>query len=821
MSETNAVTMPENSTETTLTETPTVLVCAGEGGIEMGTAVRSLAEQEGVAERLQMIAIDSGSGKFEGLGADVETVSLRTPHRRFHDHDEAQRHYLKPSHTNSGATGAIRQRPLGRYHFDNPERIGSHHDQIRRTILEFVERFQDDPDIDGPEGVNVFQLVGAGGGTGSGITPLLTGLLDNVLAELEEDLHPGFEHWSVCSLATTSDFDGGGEAPDVHWRYPANSLALLDELRAITGYDDVEYPIRIPLLAAKDRSNNRRSAYVIEENPFSGVFLLRFNQDEVEDRTYRDGIGRTTARLVLEWMRKDQDQFAGLENEVSALTDTFFEVRGASFEVPTDRIEDLLAAKQKYRAAQDTLSDLEADFDELSAAIEQLDVALRAPTLVRGNSLRPANDGAATGDDEEIPDVMRTAFERAAQVASNIAPQSARLDGLKEELGELQDRRTYSFHERIDGDSIQRAVFMTAVLEETQSALRTHRFDTLLNEFVDHNEEALSEFDASFDPTADPKDQFLQTVEPMLERTIQRVSAEIDDIGLTGRLTNREVYTSKKQQLDQSRGRLRKLRRALEERDHLSQLADAIEEERESAAATLESQRETLATTKAETESERKTTQQRATAAKQAVDRHKEAIQTAPLGRFVTLPVAPGAELQADRFADDPGIASLLRDGILDRKAAVNRLQGTLYDHEDGILGASLETRGKSRSPSQGRPVVFCTEMTRDLVWTDAPTGTPPKTIATDEFAKQPETVICENDHSVGLLAIYGGLSLDNFDHSYLRDSLFEGRATLWGEPIDLEDCYAYPEILPADHPISMRSRIDNATLPQWGETNE
>jgi hypothetical protein len=38
MSETNAVTMPENSTETTLTETPTVLVCAGEGAYVWVTA---------------------------------------------------------------------------------------------------------------------------------------------------------------------------------------------------------------------------------------------------------------------------------------------------------------------------------------------------------------------------------------------------------------------------------------------------------------------------------------------------------------------------------------------------------------------------------------------------------------------------------------------------------------------------------------------------------------------------------------------------------------------------------------------------------------
>lgn len=156
MSNTNAVTMPENSAEDMLTETPTVLVCAGDGGMKKGEAVLSLAEREGIAERVQMIAINSGSGKFEGLDDDIETVSLRTPDRRFHDHDKSKSHYLKETDSITGAQGTQRNPRVGRYHFDNPERIGSHHDQIRRTIVEIVERFQNDPDIDGPSGVNVF-----------------------------------------------------------------------------------------------------------------------------------------------------------------------------------------------------------------------------------------------------------------------------------------------------------------------------------------------------------------------------------------------------------------------------------------------------------------------------------------------------------------------------------------------------------------------------------------------------------------------------------------------------------------------------------------
>ncbi|RXK48707.1 hypothetical protein [Halorientalis pallida] len=646
--------------------------------------------------------------------------------------------------------------------------------------------------------------------------------MDKVLEELEEELHPGFEQWAVCSLATVSDFDGGGDAPDVHWRYPANSLALLDELRAITRYDDVEYPLRIPLMSAKDRTNNQRSAYIIDENPFSGVFLLRFDQDEAEDRTYREGVGRTTARLVLEWMRKNQEQFAGLENEVNELTDTFYEVRGANFEVPTDEIERLLNAKQQYQSAMDRADDLRAKKDEIASALDQLDVALDARSLVRSDRLaRVETVDSVAADERPAPDVMVTAFQRAQQVAGNITPRSARVDGIRDELTTLQDRRRHTFHDHVDGHTVQRTVFMAAVLAEIDSALETHRFDKLVDEFVEHNETTITEYDPSFDPTADPKDQFLETIEPMLDEKVQALSRELDELGITGRLTDRGTYTSIKEQLDHLRSTLSKLERALEERDRLAELADAIKEEYEAAHATLESQREALADAKQNTESELKTNSQRAEAAQRALERHKEAAQNSPLGRFVTLPVTEGAELQAEQFADDPGIAALVEEGIIDREAVVDRLRETLYDHEDGVIGASLETRGKSRSPSQGRPVVFCTQGTRNLVWSDAPSGTAPEAVANDEFAKQPETVFCTDDHAIGLLAVYGGLALDNFDHGYLRDSPFQGRATLWGEPIDLEDCYAYPELLPKDHPVSVYNRVETTPLPEGGESDD
>ncbi|QLC35123.1 hypothetical protein EFA46_012770 (plasmid) [Halarchaeum sp. CBA1220] len=826
MPDTTTVSVPDDDDESILTETPTVLVCGGDGGIEMGNAVLDLAEREGIAERVRMVAINSGTEKFSDLDDDIETVTLKTPDRRFHDHDKRNRHYLRDDITIDGGDGAGRDPCLGRYYFDNPEDVGSHEDKIRRAISEFVERFESDPDVSGPSAVNVFHLVGAGGGTGSGIAPLVTGLLHEVLKDLDEEVHPGFEHWAVCSLASTENFDGGGDAPDVHWRYPANSLALLDELRAITDYDgETEYPLRIPLLASRDQANNRRSAYTITENPFSGVFLLRYDQDRSDDAEYREGVDRTAARVVVEWMRKGkgQPQFVDVENEAKALEHTFYEVRGADFEVPVDEIEELLENKRDYQAHDETVEELSAEIEALDAARAQLDAAIDADDHLRGEGDLVA-EGAENADGDDVtavPEAMLTEFERARQIAGNIDPHATRLDGIETELGEHQNRRTHTFHDRVDADRIQRAVFMAAMYRETAAELRSHRFRALVDQYVERRGDEIEAFDPAFDETDGAKTQFVQTIEPMLEDQIASLSSELDDLGMSARITDRATYTNCKEDLERTRENLQRLREALEERDRLASLAEDIAAERDDVIETLEARRAALDDARETAVSDRKTATQRRDAAKARMEEQIEAVREAPLGRFVTLPVASGVELDGERVAEDAGITALIDDGVMESERVATLLRETLDNHDDGVLGARLETRNESRTPSRDHPVVFCTQAVRERIWQDGAAGNAPKTVAEDEFDKQPRAVVCNDEQRIGLLAYHGGLALDDFDHGALRASLERGQPTLWGAPIPLAECYAYPELLPASHPVSMRSQVENATLPEWGEDDD
>jgi hypothetical protein len=817
MSEQSTVEVDRSNGDDHLTETPTVVICEGDGGIRKGKALLRLAEREGVADRLCVIAINTRTNVFDELSEAVKTIALKTPEERHQRHDKQHRPYLHLNDHISGMAAAERRRRIGRYYIDNPEKIGRYEDRVRGAIEEFVTGFKDDASIDGPNVVNVFQFVAAGGGSGSGIMPFMTGMIDALTTELGRKHGVGFEHWAIVSLASIEDFHAEGARPDVNWRYPANSLALLDELRAITGYDEPSYPLRIPIMSAQDTADIQRSAYTVESNPFSGVFLLRYNEDAGESRRYREGVNQAAARATLEWMRKDQGAFDGLENESNALDHTFYELRAATFRTPTEGVTALLDAKRDHEAAAETLATLRDERRELEAALGQVRLACDAKSTIQNT---PDSDASAEQERPE-QEVLATAVDRAGEIAGNIDPRAARLDQIEAELDDHQQRRSFSFHGRVDGELVQRAIFMAAVEAVVNEALTTHQFTAMIREFAEEREEAITEFDAAFDPSATPKQQFVRTIEPLLSQQVETLNAKLDDLGLAGRVTERQQYLELKQQRDRAKSRLETMRDALGGFEHLTQLAESVAEERADAVEALERQIERLESEKARVENEISRAEQELSAAEDRIERHEEVVLDSPLGQQVTLPVADGAQLSSDHFDDDPDIATLIDRGVLDRETVVEYLRTTLRDPNDGPLGQTLETRGTDRTPPRGRAVVFCGKSTEELVWRDAPNGLPPRTVANEEFADDPASVICADDHQIALLAVYGRLTLDDFDHGRIRESLFRGQPTLWGEEIDLEDCYAYPELLPPDHPASMHQQVEDMVPPKGGEAND
>ena len=815
----------EPDTEEQPTETPTVVVCEGDGGIAKGRELFGLAEREGIEERLCIIAINSRTEAFSGFPEEMHRIELSLPEGRHRRCDKQNRYYLSPQDEFGSMPGARRIRRIARYYMDNAENVGSYERRLRRKIETFVEGFLSDPNVDGPEAVNVFQFVAAGGGTGSGIMPMVTGMLDVITDDLTRKLDVGFEHWATVTLATLEDFWIEGTRPDVSWRYIANSLALLDELRALTGYDDVEYPLTIPVMAAEDGANIQRSVYRLHDNPFSGVFLQRYDEDTATDNEqYRTAVNRTAATLVLRWMRTEQDGFQGLENEAVQLEDIFYEIRAASFEPPTDDVARLLEAKQSQDAAEEKLGELEAERTELSTAIDQLEAGIDARQIIRSDDLVAADEASEeTLEDgmQPVPEVVVTAFDRAREVASNVSPASSRMESIETQLEEHQTRRSFSFHDRVDGEALQRAVFMAAVGDVVRSALNNHQFRSKVREFVDEQEEKITEFDSAFEPTTTPKEQFIQTIEPLLEQQLETLEARLDEFGLADRLTNHQEYAELKEQRDRTRSALDSFQRAEKEFDHLTQLAEQLEEERTATVASLEETRRELKAVRSDIEADITRVRQEQATATDRIQRLEREVLESPLEQNMTLPVSNDAQLQSDLFDEDPGIAALIKAGVIDRGTVTNQLRSTLDDSKKGLVDEILERRGKDRSPPRGRLYMFCSSDTEELIWSDAPHGDAPKRVARDVFEREVATVTCNDDGRVTLLAVYGNVSPENFDHGDLRDSLMRGRPELWGDEIDLQDCYAYPELLPSSHPVSIPRQVDEADIPTRGDADD
>jgi len=524
-------------------------------------------------------------------------------------------------------------------------------------------------------------------------------------------------------------------------------------------------------------------------------------------------------------MRKGERGVPDIENEVNDLDHTFYEVCGATFETPAEYVEELLDANEDLKAATERETEHVAEQADLRAAIEAVNVVLDARSVVGETELVSPSTEPEEGQ-RCAPAEIRTAFDRAQQIASNISPSNVRMEDVEAKRRDYSERLGQPFHDRLDDETVEQAVFMAAMLDRAESALADHRFNAVITEYTTSNEDEITEFDPAFDPGADPKAQYLQTIKPLLNDRIDEFAAEVDSFGLTDRISDRESYKRATRKLENAKGTLRAMQGALKERDRLAQLVEDLESTLEGALADLEAEHERLEARHAEVLSERTRASQEREAAADTVDRVLRKLQDGPLGRFVSIPVAGGTELTPELFEDEdegatPGIAELIDNGVVDRGDVVDRIRQTLRDHEETVIGPALETRGAERTHVRGSVRVFCTDRLEELVWEESPSGTAPSSLADNEFPGGGSVVRSEDPHRIGMLAVYGGLDLDNFDHGALRDSLFHGRPEWNGEPVPLEDCYAYPELLPSEHPMSMQSQVNQIDVEAWGDLDD
>ena len=311
---------------------PTFVVGVGQAGIAvMETLQEKLSEDE--RDFFDFLVLDSSMKELND--SPIEKVRyLETPSNLVgRDIDDYP--YLTDEMA-IGATGAERQRPVGRYKLDNPE--GSFSDHFRRIddqLDDFRSTYNDRLRA-GDNHINIFLVHSLGGGTGSGTFPLLTGVLHYIAEKIRDDNQ--FAYFAGVGVVPEFDYGLGVKAlPAVDMRYYPNTYAALsdlDHLLSVRGRDPDD-PLRLPVWSRRfdDRDGSSsgtidaamsENAFEFETQPFNDYYLVGVDEDRISGRlggsrteTYADVIDNTIA----EGLYTVSKLGAGMEN-ISGVSDT-------------------------------------------------------------------------------------------------------------------------------------------------------------------------------------------------------------------------------------------------------------------------------------------------------------------------------------------------------------------------------------------------------------------------------------------------------------------------------------------------------------------
>lgn len=792
------------SNRTRLGTTPTVVIALGDSGIRDARKIHEKAEAEGVADQLLVIWINSRSEFPENTAPGVKTFRLKKPDKQHIQRDQSARSYVSSEREIKETMGAKRWREIARYYIDTPENISRLEDFLRTRIERFITGFLQDNSINGPDGANIILTAGAGGGTGSGALPLVTAMADTVTDEMStggELSSVNFHLWGIVSVATVHNTKSRGPVPDVKPRYLSNSATLLSELRAMAGEGDPSFPLEIPLVAAEEGANIRRDSYTIDDNPFDGVYLIRYVQDEIDDvDAYRRQINHTAATVAFRWMRQDFEN-AAVENAADDLDDTFFEVRAITFQAPTDTLTKLFETEERLEAFDDELADLRAERERLTEGATQIG-ALQS--LMDQGPLSGNEDGLDLGIDTSIeveleadggiPEPTRRTRNLALKTANSIDPSQASRDLIEDRIQTLQIQLADRFHEEVPAEALISVVGVRTVLTQLVETRDAHAFPEQVRDFVDSNIDALEEFNGAFDESAPAQVQYTEIVRPFLKNRLSSLRTEFNQ-------TTPILDHSKRSQLS---ARIESVEQQLERLDRLHSEHSRLMETIEECQKLLQTKRERLVSKLTGLQERFEDLENRIDGLleqQQAAQMRREQLRsellTPSMGRMVTLPVIDPNRIDPALFDESPDLSTLIKEGIIDSEQAASAINTALRTEEGNApLDDTLMTESGARSPVKGRPIVFGADETIELLWAEGEASDKVTDVVTSEFHFDHKRISERTDDALTILVEYGNLHFENFLHPVGAEQVAAGQMSLVGLDIDLAASVAYPELL-------------------------
>lgn len=266
---------------------PAIVSVLGIGGAgrRMLEAVRETASNVDSAPQFEYVAIDTDEEVRFDFPPDVETIHLELPTEHWQQ-NRGSYGYLTEVHELPVMGGTRRQRAVGRYSVDNRQTLADFYDRL-------VEIVTPDSNADVRDGVpgdhHVWVLSSLGGGTGSGLFPLIAVLLDEILPR--ETFRFGLGALPVFDEYSNRHTSRGH-------RSCLNAYAALREIRVLLGEVQRDpYPLEIGLEAGPSGSVPGRC--VLEESPLDAYGLFGLDPEQLEDHQYLEETNRIVGDAVV------------------------------------------------------------------------------------------------------------------------------------------------------------------------------------------------------------------------------------------------------------------------------------------------------------------------------------------------------------------------------------------------------------------------------------------------------------------------------------------------------------------------------------------
>lgn len=364
---------------------PTYVVGLGQFGVHVIRALQDRVDETtpNNTAHIDYMAIDSDRDSLECV-SDMATVYLDSDIGLVGDNID--RYPFLPEGTLIPLEGANAMRHVGRYKLDNavPPTFQNQEQTIRRHIETFIEK-QESQLSDGTSTYTIVLVTSLGGGTGSGIFPLCSAIINRIQEQVMYD--EIVLQLVGIGVLPSLNFDPEYSLPPVAPTSYVNTYAALKNLSVILEATQ-DTPVNIPIYSRPSSTRGESpstgtesaSGFTIQKSPFDVFWVL--SQDGSTDKTHYntndvESIAKRIGDTIYSYTHYDALSGNHLWSETSHISPlgTF---GYAQVEVPHQTLRHYCELKEEHETKEARLVEfVEPKLETLESQVKELNSALR------------------------------------------------------------------------------------------------------------------------------------------------------------------------------------------------------------------------------------------------------------------------------------------------------------------------------------------------------------------------------------------------------------------------------------------------------------